>query len=112
MSYGSCKDILEYQEDKKLENPFFNEQTLQIISKSLLNSIEYIHSKHIIHRSICPKNILISSDGRVVLTGFKFSVSLISNGDLAKNLHDYPPIIKNYISYLSPELLQQVLSSQ
>ena len=38
MSFGSCKDILEYQEGNKLENAFFNEQTLQIISKSILKT--------------------------------------------------------------------------
>ena len=108
MLYGSCKDILDIQEEHEQDNPFFNEQSLQFISKSILNAIEYIHSKHIIHRCICPKNILISANGQVVLSGFKFSVSLIDHGNLVRKLHDFPPSIKDYISYLSPELLQQV----
>ena len=102
MLYGSCKDILE------AHNQVFNEQSLQFISKSILTAIEYIHSKHIVHRCICPENIFISSTGKVVLGGFKFSVSLLNQGNLLKKLHDYPPNIKDYICYLSPEVLQQV----
>jgi STE20-related kinase adapter protein alpha len=107
MIYGSCKDILELQ-DRDDDKSVFNEQSLQFISKSILTAIEYIHSKHVIHRCISPRNILISSNGHVVLSGFKYSVSLIEQGSLVRKLHDYPSSIKDYVSYLSPELLQQV----
>ena len=140
MYYGSCKDILntinefyltdpnsssqEEQEDRADEQIrlCFNEQSLQPITKSVLSALEYLHSKHIIHRCVCPENILISQTGQVYLSGLKFCISLIDQGLLAKKLHDYPSYltlsktadgsnddeISEYLNYLSPELLQQV----
>jgi len=132
MFYGSCKDILDgvnnlnlSEEDSRFYSNVismktvdradeqkrlcFNEQSLQPITKSILGALEYLHSKHIIHRCVCPENIFISQTGHVYLSGLKFSVSLIDQGSLAKKLHDYPANIKSeYLNYLSPELLQQV----
>ena len=134
MFYGSCKDILntineyyltesdqtneEEQEDRADEQIrlCFNEQSLQPITKSVLSALEYLHSKHIIHRCVCPENILISQSGHVYLSGLKFCVSLIDQGLLAKKVHGYPSYssgssedeISEYLNYLSPELLQQV----
>lgn len=121
MYYGSCKDILECINSMNLnENDShdgadeqrrlcFNEQSLQPITKSILNALDYLHSKHIIHRCVCPENIYISQSGNVYLSGFKYSVSLIDQGQLAKKLHDYPSNINDYVNYLSPEFLQQNL---
>lgn len=140
MYYGSCKDILNTINDFYLNDPYsnnleeqedradeqirlcFNEQSLQPITKSVLSALEYLHSKHIIHRSVCPENILISQTGQVYLGGLKFCISLIDQGLLAKKLHDFPSYsnlkktgsnedeISEYLNYLSPELLQQNLS--
>ena len=144
MYYGSCKDILNTINEIKLyENNAltnqdepedradeqirlcFNEQSLQPITKAVLSALEYLHSKHIIHRCVCPENILISQTGHVYLSGLKFCVSLIDEGLLAKKLHGYPSYskksnsenkendndeISEYLNYLSPELLQQVFS--
>ena len=146
MYYGSCKDILntinelnisennaisyqEQQEDRADEQIrlCFNEQSLQPITKAVLSALEYLHSKHIIHRCVCPENILISQTGHVYLSGLRFCVSLIDEGLLAKKLHAYPSYstrsssnndneddddadeISEYLNYLSPELLQQVV---
>lgn len=108
MTYGSCKDILESKQQHNV-NDSFNEQSLQLISKSILQAIDYLHSKHIIHRLICPKNIFITYNGNCLLGGFKYSVSLIEQGNLNKKLHDYPSNTKDYLNYLSPEMLQQNL---
>ena len=140
MYYGSCKDILntineyylsesdstnEEEQEERADEQIrlcFNEQSLQPITKSVLSALEYLHSKHIIHRCVCPENILISQSGHVYLSGLKFCVSLIDQGLLAKKVHDYPSHITSsqtvngsnddeiseYLNYLSPELLQQV----
>jgi serine/threonine protein kinase len=86
MYYGSCKDILDCvnnlnlsEEDSKYFSNVismktvdradeqrrlcFNEQSLQPITKAVLSGLEYLHSKHIIHRCICPENIFISQTG-------------------------------------------------
>ncbi len=131
MFYGSCKDILDCisslnlsEEDKifaNLQNATnidradeqrrlcFNEQSLQPITKALLSALDYLHSKYIIHRCVCPENIYISQTGHVFLSGFKYSVSLIEQGELVKKLHDYPSDLNDYLNYLSPEFLQQVI---
>lgn len=131
MYYGSCKDILDCinslnlsEEDKlfaNLQNASsvdradeqkrlcFNEQSLQPITKSILSALDYLHSKHIVHRCVCPENIFISQSGQVYLSGFKYSVSLIDQGQLVKRLHDYPTNMSDYLNYLSPEFLQQNL---
>jgi serine/threonine protein kinase len=144
MYFGSCKDILNTinefylneananeEEDNETEDRAdeqirlcFNEQSLQPITKSVLSALDYLHSKHIIHRCVCPENILISQTGHVYLSGLKFCVSMMEQGSLTKRLHDYPSFstsaksaddinddeLGEYVNYLSPELLQQNLS--
>ena len=103
MYYGSCKEILEQKQEHG-----FGEISIQIISKQILRALSYLHSRNIIHRCICPENILVSANGNVCLTGFKFSVSLMDDGSLTRRLHEYPAEIHEYLNYLSPEILQQV----
>jgi serine/threonine protein kinase len=127
MYYGSLKDILEIinnidlidsthlnnanvdkvDEQKRL---CFNEQSLQSVAKSVLSALDYLHSKHIVHRCVCPENIYLSHDGKVYLGGFKYCVNLIENGVYRKLCYDYPSnkSIENYLTYHSPEMLQQV----
>jgi serine/threonine protein kinase len=127
MYYGSLKDILDIinnidlidsthlnnanvdkvDEQKRL---CFNEQSLQSVAKSVLSALDYLHSKHIIHRCVCPENIYISHDGKVYLSGFKYCISLIENGVYKKLCYGYPSnkSLENYLNYLSPEMLQQV----
>ena len=129
--YGSCRDILNAIQtyyNNNLENEqnnnnnnilvdradeqirlCFNEQSLQPVVKSVLLALDYLHSKYIIHRCVCPENIFISQSGHVYLGGMGYSISLIDNGYLNKRLHDYPSKIDNYVNYLSPEILQQNL---
>lgn len=87
MFYGSCKDILENvnslnlsEEDSKFYSNVismksvdradeqkrlcFNEQSLQPITKAILSALVYLHSKHIVHRCVCPANIYISQTGK------------------------------------------------
>ncbi len=120
MYYGSCRDILNsindlndlsdgqidlVDEQKRL---CFNEQSLQIISKSILNALDYLHSKHLIHRCVCPDNIYINQNGHVYLSGLNYCVSLLDQGTLFKKLHDYSTHFHDYLNYLSPEILKQV----
>lgn len=125
MYYGSCKDILDLINDLDLNSNepdntavdradeqrrlCFNEQSLQLISRSVLNALEYLHNRHIIHRCVCPENIYISENGHIYLSGLNNSISLIDQGYLVKRLHDFPSNIENYLNYMSPELLQQNL---
>jgi serine/threonine protein kinase len=133
MYFGSCKDILESinsfyannQDEMQNEAAMsqseniidradeqkrlcFNEHSLQPITKAILSALEYLHSKHIIHRCICPENIYISQTGHIYLAGLNYSTSMIEQGTLCKKMFDYPPNLGDYVNYFSPEMLQQV----
>lgn len=85
----------------------FNEQSLQPITKSLLAALEYLHSRHYIHRRVEPDSVFISLTGHVYLGRVDSAVSLIAQGSLAKRLHDFPHS-KLALDYVAPEILQQV----
>jgi serine/threonine protein kinase len=106
MHYGTLTDIL--NSDKREKG--LSESAMQIISKSVLSALQYIHAKYIIHRCVCPENIYVTKNGDVLLGGFNFSVTLMNRGSLTRKLFDYPPKIRKYLNYLSPEVLQQVRS--
>jgi serine/threonine protein kinase len=136
MYFGSCKDILdsihtfysnssdEMQNEAEMLNNdstmniidradeqkrlCFNEHSLQPITKSVLNALEYLHAKNIIHRCVCPENIYISLTGQIYLAGLSYSISMIDQGLLSKRLYDYPPYLSDHVNYLSPEMLKQV----
>ncbi|PVZ96931.1 hypothetical protein BB558_007131 [Smittium angustum] len=40
----------------------------------IANALSYLHNKHVIHRDIKPENLLLSSDGRLKLADFGWSV--------------------------------------
>mgnify|MGYP003384949144 CR=1 FL=1 len=85
----------------------FNEQSLQPITKSLLAALDYLHSRHVIHRRVEPESVFISVTGHVYLGRVDSAVSLIAQGTLAKRLHDFPHS-KLSLDYVAPEILQQV----
>ena len=64
----------------------------------LLKGIDTLHSLNIIHRNINPRNILISSTGKITLSGFEYSINDIES----KFVED--KIIGN-LSYIAPECL-------
>jgi len=40
------------------------------IAKSILKAVEYLHSLNIVHRNFHSKNILLSPEGQVKLSGY------------------------------------------
>ncbi|EMS14255.1 protein kinase domain containing protein [Entamoeba histolytica HM-3:IMSS] len=47
--------------------------TVQLISKQLLEAVEYLHSHRILHRDIRPSNIILSLSRTIKLTNFSLS---------------------------------------
>ncbi|KAL5015011.1 hypothetical protein ScPMuIL_009281 [Solemya velum] len=104
MAYGSCTDLI---------NAYFTcglpEQAVAYILKNVLQALEYLHSKAIIHRSVKGSHILISSTGRVRLSGFRHATSIIRGAKRLRAVHEYSHHAENCLQWMSPEMLQQNL---
>ena len=66
---------LEEKIQKHMESTveLIKEEKIINIFKQILNGIEYLHSKNVIHRYIRPDNILIDDFGKVKITNFCFA---------------------------------------
>jgi len=70
----------------------------------LLNALNFVHSKNIIHRDIKAENVLLTSDMNLRLTDFGISCFFPREGTLLKEVVGTP-------GYFSPEMVQLSLES-
>lgn len=105
MAYGSCKDLLHACFGNGL-----SELAVAYIIRDVLQGLEYLHSKGIIHRGIKASHILLSADGRVALTGIRNAYSMIKNGHRLRTVHEYPITCVSMLKWFSPEILAQNLT--
>ncbi|KAM3140658.1 hypothetical protein pb186bvf_007256 [Paramecium bursaria] len=78
------------------------EQNIRDIVQTLLEGLEYLHSKNIIHRDIKPQNILRRSDKNtvdLVITDFGLAEFVQPGGNKVKNISGTP-------GFIAPELLR------
>ncbi|KAK7070456.1 hypothetical protein SK128_001201 [Halocaridina rubra] len=85
------------------------EPALALVIKEVLQGLQYLHSKNIIHRAVRGSHILIDSTGRIVLSGLRHSVCISDNTRWKKKVHSYPPQAHFNLNWASPELLEQDL---
>lgn len=86
------------------------EKAICFIVRDVLAALEYLHSQGIIHRAVRGQHILIyGPQGRCLLTGFQYSISVFDNGKFLPYVHTYPSNAKPNLNWLSPELLEQNL---
>ncbi|XP_050305651.1 STE20-related kinase adapter protein alpha [Anthonomus grandis grandis] len=102
MGYGSCKDLL---------NQHFNdglpEQAIVIILRDLLDALIYIHKKGYIHRAIKASHILISTTGKICVTGFRHTCYMVRRGRWQEKVHFFSASERVNLNWLSPEVLEQ-----
>lgn len=82
--------------ESKLENGFLPEEKVIKYSVQILNALQEIHQRNIIHRDITPSNILISSDDVIKLIDFGISRNWKENQKKDTN-------ILGTVGYASPE---------
>ena len=92
-SGGTLTDAIS---SKRISGPF---QQAKIVF-GLINVVNEIHRKDIVHRNICPDNILINSSGFPVLSGLGSAVWLRPDEYLVRGVPGTAP-------YLAPEIVEQ-----
>lgn len=86
-----------------------NELAIAYILQGVLKALDYIHHMGYVHRSVKASHILISTDGKVYLSGLRSNLSMISHGQRQRAVHDFPKYSIKVLPWLSPEVLQQNL---
>lgn len=88
----------------KREKPITDEEA-SLVMKSLLEGVEYIHSKNIIHRDLKPENILLAS-GSDTCTDIKivdFGLSAVLSTNLIDTNASHQNCKAGTLIYMAPE---------
>ncbi|TPX77412.1 hypothetical protein CcCBS67573_g01299 [Chytriomyces confervae] len=95
--------VLEYVEGGTLTDllPFqLTEAQIARIALETLHGLEYLHSKHVIHRDIKSDNLLVSSHGSIKISDFGHSAQLANAWDRRASVIGTP-------YWMAPEVIKQ-----
>ncbi|CUS23768.1 LAQU0S11e03862g1_1 [Lachancea quebecensis] len=80
------------------------EEWCRRIASQLVDTVDYMHAKGVIHRDLKPENVLLSQEGRIVITDFGAACCASEVGS-APGAVDRAASFVGTAEYVSPELL-------
>ena len=99
MEFCEYGDLAYHIRKKKAKNEKFTESEIMNWFVQLCLSLEYVHSRKILHRDLKTQNIFLTADNNVKLGDFGISKVLESTSDHAMTVQGTP-------YYMSPEVCQ------
>lgn len=86
------------------------ELAIASILRDVLRALLHLHSQSIVHRSIRASHVLLNGSGHGVLSGLRYSTSLLEVGQGVQDRYDFPLYVaRTNLNWLSPEILAQNL---
>nr|CCA22508.1 protein kinase putative [Albugo laibachii Nc14] len=103
MNKGSCLHVMNVLKKKGLGEGL-KEEFLAVILHETLKGLQYFHENGQIHRDIKAGNILMDSQGHVVIADFGVSGWMMEGGDRRKNRQTFV----GTPCWMAPEVMEQV----
>lgn len=87
---------------KLLNNGKVTEATLEAVTTSLVDALEYIQTKHLVHHSLRPETIIFTENiGNLKLIDVGFDqLDHLSHDDTQRDIHDYGAVLKAVLDAL------------
>lgn len=98
---GSVLNIMRFKFQDGLEEP-----VIATIMKEVLKALEYLHRNGIIHRDVKAGNILLDSDGHVMLADFGVAAALERGGSWGNRMISRNTFVGTPC-WMAPEVMQQ-----
>ncbi|WKA01336.1 hypothetical protein VitviT2T_019621 [Vitis vinifera] len=95
---GDLHVLRQRQPDKR-----FHEATVRFYASEVIVALEYLHMMGIIYRDLKPENVLVRSDGHIMLTDFDLSLKNDNSTSTAQIVSDQNPACKNSSTYPSSD---------
>lgn len=85
------------------------ELAIAFVIRDTLLALNYLHKRGIVHRAVRGSHILVTGSGRCLLSGLKYSTSVMVDGKWQSAIHQYPTNAEANLNFLAPEVLEQNL---